>query len=400
MAAGRRRRVLVVAEGATLAHFAGGAALADALPADRYETTLACPGRYRRWVPAGCAWRPLHTLEPSVAYARMDTGRPLYDRATLEAYIDDDLNHLAEVRPELVIGDGRLSLGISAREAGIPYVALAYAAWHPGRAWRPVMPCLRWTRYAPMPLLNVLYGLTGPSMFGWHAGPIKATYDAHGVAVAGDLRSLWTDADLVLYADLPSLYPEVAETPGRRFIGPVIWSPPVAPPKWWDSLPTDRPVAYVSVGSSGDRRVLPKVLAGLRRLDLTVMVATAGRLPPRSDQARVFAANYLPGGQACARADLVVSNGGALTTAQAIMAAKPLLGVCTNLDQFLEMQALGAAGAGLHLRADRVTAGEVAEGAQRLMQPAPGAAAEALRASVAASDLTTRLTEAIAPLFG
>ncbi len=388
----------MVGEGATLAHFAGAAAVAAALPADRFEVVLASPERYRQWTPPGCAWRPLETLETSVAYARMNTGRPLYDLTTLQRYVADDLAHFAEVKPDLVIGDSRLSLGVSARKAGVPYVALAYAAWHPDRRWRPEFPCLRWTGAAPLPALRLLHAMVGPATLRWHGYPIRKLYRSQGLGVAPDLRSLWTEADLVLYADLPGLFPELADTPGRRFIGPVIWSPPVEPPKWWNRLPEDRPVAYVSVGSSGDRRILPTVVAGLRQLDFTVMISTAGRVQHQTDHRRVFTANYLPGPAACARADLVVSNGGALTTAQALTAGKPLLGICTNLDQFLEMHAVEAAGAGLYLRSDRVTPADVASSAERLLDSRFRKRAAALQAAAPTTDFQSRLSSAIEAL--
>ena len=381
-----------------MAHFAGAASMAAALPADRFEVVLASPERYRQWTPPGCAWRPLDTLESGVAHARMDTGRPLYDLATLQRYVADDMAHFAVVQPHLVIGDGRLSLGVSARKAGIPYVALAYAAWHPDQRWRPELPCLRWTRMAPLPAMRLLYAVAKPFTLQWHGSSLKKLYRSHGIAVPADLRSLWTEADLVLYADLPGLFPDLTDTPSRRFVGPVIWSPPVEPPKWWSRLPDDRPVAYVSVGSSGDRRILPKVVAGLRQLDFTVMISTAGRMRYQTDHRRVFAAHYLPGPAACARADLVVSNGGALTTAQALMAGKPLLGVCTNLDQFLEMQAVKAAGAGLYLRSDRVTAADVASHAGRLLETPFRTAAAAIRAGAPKADLQSRLRSAIEAL--
>ena len=216
--------------------------------------------------------------------------------------------------------------------------------------------------------------------------------------MAPDLRSLWTEADLVLYADLPGLFPELVDTPSRRFVGPVIWSPPVEPPKWWNRLPEDRPVAYVSVGSSGDRRILPKVVDGLRQLDFTVMISTAGRVQSQTDHRRVFSAHYLPGPAACARADLVVSNGGALTTAQALTAGKPVLGVCTNLDQFIEMHAVEAAGAGLYLRSDRVTPEDVASSAERLLEPPFQKAAAAIQAAALKTDFQSRLWSAIEAL--
>ena len=396
-----RRRVLVVSEGATLAHFAGAAAMAAALPGDRYEVVLASPEVYRPWVPVGPAWAPLEVLSTREAHRRMNAGRPLYDRATLERYVADDLRLFDRVRPEVVIGDGRLSLAASARKAGIPYIALAYAAWDPRRPWRPEPPCLPWTGRWPLPVLNVLQHVAGPAGFLWHAWPIARMLHDHGVrGVAHDIRSVWTEADIVLYADIRALHPDVEETPRRRFAGPVAWEPPVSPPKWWDKLPRDRPVVYLTLGSSGVMRRLPVLLGAFKRLDWTVMIATAGRGLAVADGRRLFVAKYLPGAAACARADVVISNGGSLTTTQALTAGKPVLGVCSNVDQFLEMQAVEAAGAGLMLRSDRFTVAEAEAALRRLIEPGFTQATERLRASIRGGTLTEALGRAIADLLG
>ena len=395
------RRVLVVGEGATLAHFAGAAAMATALPADRYEVVLASPETYRAWVPEALAWAPLEVQSAGRAHSRMNSGRPLYDRATLERYVADDLGLFDRVRPEAVIGDGRLSLAASARKAGIPYIALAYAAWDPRRPWRPEPPCLPWTSRWPLPVLNVLQHVVGPAGFLWHAWPVARMLHDHGVrGVSHDIRSVWTEADIVLYADIRALHPDVEETPRRRFAGPVAWEPPVSPPKWWDKLPRDRPVVYLTLGSSGVIRRLPLLLEALKRLDWTVMIATAGRGLAPSDGQRLFAAKYLPGAAACARADVVISNGGSLTTTQALTAGKPVLGICSNIDQFLEMQAVEAAGVGLMLRSDRFTASDAEAALRRLIEPGAAEAAERLRASIQDGALGKALDRAIAELLG
>ena len=50
---------------------------------------------------------------------------------------------------------------------------------------------------------------------------------------------------------------------------------------------------------------------------------------------------------------MVICNGGSLTSYQALAAGKPIIGLPSNLDQFLNMQALERSGAGVGIRADR-----------------------------------------------
>jgi UDP:flavonoid glycosyltransferase YjiC (YdhE family) len=146
----------------------------------------------------------------------------------------------------------------------------------------------------------------------------------------------------------------------HHFIGPVLWSPKLPLPPWWNDLPTDRPLVYANLGSSGGTAALVQVISALAGRDCTLLAATAGASAP--DGATAMArkwpglrlAPYLPGDLASARADVVVCNGGSMTCQQALLLGRPVLGIPGNMDQFMNMSAVVAAGAGISLRADRL----------------------------------------------
>ncbi len=124
------------------------------------------------------------------------------------------------------------------------------------------------------------------------------------------------------------------------------------PPPWWDRLPENKPLAYVTLGSSGDVRLLTAITGWLTEMGYAVLLATAGRADLHGDDETVFVADYVPGLAACERADLVVCNGGSPTSTQALLKARPVLGIASNMDQLLNIRAVQARGAGLGLRAD------------------------------------------------
>jgi len=394
-----RRRVLFIGEGATLAHAARPLALAAALPKDRYEVVLALPERYRAWVPAHVAWRPLKTQDPALFVHRLTEARPLFSTRTLRDYFAWDMKLIEEVRPDAIVGDLRLSLAASAREAKTPYLAVSNAYWSDQRPLRIERPALTALRWMPPPMAELAFRVLQPGAVKGHVKPLARLLASRGLDIPLDVRRIVTEADVTLWADIPALFPEVAETARARFVGPLSWEPPMPPPPWWDTVPADRPIAYLTLGGSGPAKLLAPLAGWLVEAGYTVLAATAGQGALETDGERLFVADYLPGAAAAARAALVVCNGGAPTATQALVAGRPVLGVCANVDHFLNMRAVQAAGAGLVLRAERLGRRRFQAALARLRAPVFARAAEALQADARGLDPAATLDRAIQDLL-
>ncbi len=352
-----RPRVLLVGEAVTLAHVARPAALFRRIDPARWDVLLACDPRTHRFLDVPVQQRrSVRSMDPAVFADRLARGLPLLDEVTLLAQVAEDRQLLAQERPDLVIGDFRLSLSISARLAGVPYAAICNAYWSPYAAdQRLPLPVLRWTRWVPLAATSWLFNRAQSLLLAPHAQPMNAVRRALGLTSLGNnLRRVYTDADYTLYADSPALFPLVGAPPSHRHVGPLVWSPPGSCPAWWGDLPVDRPLVYVTMGSSGAADVLPQVLDLLASRPVIAAVATAGAILPRSRWPNAWLADYLPGEHVAARARLVICNGGSPTAQQALVHGVPVLGLCSNLDQLLNMQGLEAAGLGVSMRTDRL----------------------------------------------
>lgn len=345
-------RILFFAEGATLAHVARPWLVAQAF-ASTAEVVFACPPA-TRWLAhdSGIELAELTTQSPEVFARRLERGQPLYDLATLEAYAAEDRALIRTHRPDLIIGDFRLSLSVSARLEGVPYLTLCDAYWSPETPFEPIVPALPFTRFVPIPLAQTLFSLAAPLAFRAHAAPMEALRRTHGLpGFDHDLRRCYTDADLRLFANPQQIFPDTREHAGARFIGPIAWSPDTALP---DDFPDAPNLVYVSMGSSGRVDVLAHLFRALAQLELPAVVATARReVPPPPAGARIRLYDFLPARQAIARSRLVVCNGGSPSTNLAWQAGKPVIGIAANMDQLMNMRALAHAGVGCALRADR-----------------------------------------------
>lgn len=351
---GERTRVLFIAEAVTLAHLARPLVLATQLDARRYHVTLACDERYQAILKTQSFDRaPLHSLPSQQFLAALARGSPVYDLATLKRYVEDDLALIDSVKPDIVVGDFRLSLSVSARLRQVPYLSITNAYWSPYARLAYPAPALPFVRWTGPRLATALFRLARPLAFAVHSLPLNRLRRFYGLPSLGfDLRRVYTDADYTLYADVPELLPTHDLPANHRYLGPLLWSPPVSLPLWWDDLPADKPLIYLTLGSSGASERLPAILQACADLPITLMVAGAGQ-PPEPGLARnIYWADYLPGIEAAARASLVICNGGSPTSHQALAAGVPVLGIAGNLDQFLNMQAVVATGAGRLLRQD------------------------------------------------
>ena len=366
----RARRILFFAEAVTLAHVARPIALARGLAASTCESFFASDTRYRRFLVGEALHAlPLRSISSAQFLRSLAKGSPVYDVETLRAYVSEDLKLIHSVKPDLIVGDFRLSLSVSARLAGIPYAAISNAYWSPYYARKAYpLPVLPITRVLPLSVANTLFRLAQPLAFAFHCRPLNRIRQEHGLPSLGmDLRRIYSDADYVLYADTPGMFPTENLPANHHYLGPIIWSPPVEFPPWWNELPADRPIIYVTLGSSGQALMSRLVLDTLAELPVTVLASTAGSVVTKGYPPNVFVADYLPGAEAAARSQLVICNGGSPTSQQALAAGVPVLGIASNMDQFMNMDAIVRQGAGAILRADRANPAGIQQAVQTLL---------------------------------
>ena len=367
----QRRKILFVAEAVTLAQVVRLAVLARSLPEDAYEVHFAC-ARFDDLVFRGAEFRkwPLYSISPAQAERAVAWGLRLYDARTLRRYLDDDLRLIDAVKPDLIVGDLRWSLAVSGPKSGVRVASLANAWWSPfaEREGFP-LPEHPIVRLLGVELARRHFPRALPAVFRHFARPLDDLRERHGLAPLGSLPEVLTWGDLTLYADPPGLFRMRALPASHRFLGPVHWAPELP-----FTLPESaRPLVYVTFGSSGNLKALPAVLEALGELPVDVLLATAGRPAPGSLPANVRAEAFVRGDLAARRAALVVCNGGGSTAYQALAEGTPVLGLPFNLDQYLAMEAMVAAGAGVLVRSGTATAQEVRAAVQRALQLKEGA---------------------------
>jgi UDP:flavonoid glycosyltransferase YjiC (YdhE family) len=366
-----RKRVLFFAEPATLAHVVRPIVLASGLDPKYYDVSVATGPDFRHLAEeSGLQVRDIWCIGARAYLAAVAASRVVFPYRVLERYVDDDLRVIEEARPDVIVGDFRLSLAVSARLAEIPYLAISNAYWSPFAPVRFEIPTHIFTRLLGVSIANRLFALLRPLIFAQHSFPMYRLRRKYGMSSLGfDLSRVFTEADVTLFADVPEMVPNIdSGMPGRyRYIGPIAWAPKGKIPPALKDESDLRPLVYVSLGSSGDPALLGDIVAAVISLGCRAAVSSAGGTWSAPFGNDVVIDQMLPGGEIAALAKLVICNGGSPSVHQALLHGTPVLGIPANLDQLLNMQFVVKAGAGLSVRADSVSQRLILEAAQRIL---------------------------------
>lgn len=368
-----RKRVLFMPEGSVLAHVGRALAVAHALDHDAFEIEFASEGEHACWLKnSGYPLRPVYTRERSELLARLRSGGSAFDVDTLRKYVDDELQVLDETKPDVIVGDFRSSLSISAQVRKIPYVCVTNAVWtkyvsfnfDPPASWR-------LTRIFGKRLLRPLVSVLEKPVFAHYAKPFNAVRCIYGLPKQDDVRDCMCSEDLTLLADVPEFFPTENLPSHFKYVGPILWEPQNGRPEWWERLDTSdtrRKIVYLTMGSTGPQERVREIVLELIEAGYQVICTTAERDCTRlARHDRCFPSRYLPGSRICEIADVVVCHAGNGTIYQALSHGAPVVGVPEFHDQDFNMQRVTALGMGISVKSGPSLAEGVAKAVRELL---------------------------------
>jgi UDP:flavonoid glycosyltransferase YjiC (YdhE family) len=264
------------------------------------------------------------------------------------------LRLIEELKPDLVISDLRFSVAISAELTGTRHIAISNLYWSPYRQ----------LGFDPMP---DFVKRQAPTEKRSATAVVNELRTAVGLPLVDGYCSLVTRGSFAAYADPPALIDTVALPDNHVVLGPILWEPRTTRSDWLDG-PLLRPFVYVNLGSTGDVRNLSHLVGALAPIAGTVLVATAGRVRVADPPPNVRVYDFVPGGDVCRVADLVVCNGGSGAIYQALREGVPVLGIWSNIDQYLSSRVVQNAGAAYAIEASTVDTDIIAEAATKLLR--------------------------------
>lgn len=338
-----RKSILFIGEAVSLAHVTRPLVLAQALDPLQYDIHFACDPRYESLVSAlpGIRYWPIRSIPSETFVKAADRGGLVLQKKDIESYISQELALFQKILPSLIISDFRFTISISAELSHIHYATLSNVHWSPYRIM------------GSYPIPKLARGSTRrffKRLMPWKQHDTTESFNSirkrYGLPLYKDFFDLATHGDYTLYTEPPDFI-ETLPLPGNHlFLGPILWSPDVPKPAWWQTWDPTLPLIYITLGSTGIAKRMPEIVQVLRELPATIVVATAGRVKLKNIPQNVYAADYLPGMEICRLASVVVCNGGSATAYQALSQGTPVVGIWSNIDQYLTMMTIERTGAG------------------------------------------------------
>lgn len=255
-----------------------------------------------------------------------------YTPELIEQAVQDELAAIEQFRPDVVVGDFRLTAAISSRLAGLPYVPVVNA--YMTEAFDPVDVIM------PHGRRRGIASLIGGQFYSKQkrgvAKPFRSVARRHGLRDLNTLFDFLT-GERALIADLREFCPLNNLPPQFHYIGPLIWEGRTenALDMFPNRLPGKR-LLYVTTGNTGSAELLKFVADSFaNHPSYDVLMTTGAFIDPgtvhRAPNIRVH--RFVSGSEVLKHADAVIHTGGNGTTYQAIAAGVPAIVIPFNNDQ-------------------------------------------------------------------
>lgn len=348
-------RILCLPYTHTLSHISRPLAIAAELRARGHDIIFAGDSPKDHFIRGeGFEVLPTYQVEPDILFSRIREGKLQFVSAEeLYRLIAADRDLYRQVRPDLVLSDGRFSAPLSAGLDGIPQAAVVNVSSTEYRAL-PYIPFFAWLPEKIFKRDSVLWKSLDRFnlalemlVFDNAATVFKKLSRQFALPRTVTATNCLAGNDLTLLADIPEYFPTRDLPADYHYIGPLTWQSPLPPPAWWPPKNDGKRLVYFTMGTTWMGGSFTVLYEQLRREGLTAIIATGGQARGlQTIDGEVYVEEFVDGDLVMAACDLVVCHGGNGTIYQALQHGKPIVGIPTIPDQQFNMRRVKALGVG------------------------------------------------------
>ena len=318
---------------------------------------------------------PALTPEKVEHIYRVDQGRKLgyfYSVREVEEQVKNEIALFQELKPVAVVTGFNFSNNISCRVARIPLIWLTHSTWmmqsmyNAGLASYVDMLDLPGIRLLPERLL-IWISKKMFSLSNLYTRPYDKVAQRYGLKPFKTMERLW-EGDYNLVAE-PEEFCELELPRTYHYICPLIGRLDLPVPEDILNMPKDKPIVYFAMGSSGQPKVIAKIVEGFENKPYRV-IAPVKRLLQNIDvkiPSNVIVTDWLPAHKVNPMADISVIHGGIGTVMTACLAGTPVVGVSMQPEQEFNIDCLVRKGFAIRIRKNSFTPEKLSRAIDQLL---------------------------------
>lgn len=353
-------RILCLPYTHTLSHISRPLAIAGELRQRGHEVVFAGDSPQDHFISSqGFEVLPAYQVAPELLFERIRQGKLQFVLdEELDRLIDADRTLYRQVKPDLVLSDGRFSAPLSTGIDRLKHAAIvnvsstAYRAlpYIPFFDWLPGARGQRSSRvWTTLDRLNLRLEML---VFDTAMRAFKKLSRQHGLSHTVTATNCLAGKDLTLLADLEAYFPTRNLPADYHYIGPLTWESPLPPPAWWPPKKSGDLLAYFTMGTTWMGGSFPALYEMIRKHGITAIIATGGQAKGaeaaglKTVEGAIYVEEFIDGDLVMGECDVVVCHGGNGTIYQALQQGKPIVGIPTIPDQQFNLRRVKALGVG------------------------------------------------------
>ena len=342
------KKILIFSQGVNLTHFFRPLILIKQLLLQDNKVTFLLFEGHHRFIPKDISENTtvdfLKTINPKRFQQNIFKKMPVFSANQLQAMINEDLAMIDQHRPDVIIGDLRFSLAVSARLKSIPYITITNAHWSKKRLIKKIeIVDSHMGRVVESKLFQSSFSLFHKQLLALHTIPLNLMKKKHHLRdyINYSYFDINCEGDFTLYADHPDYSPLEEMKDCEFYIGPMEWFPPFELPSLPQEFANKRQNVYINMGNMGPVENIHYLIDACLELDLSIILGTCGRFaltPHEKKTSCIYSDHIIPGNKALNLSALSISPGGVSAVYPAIKRGVYTLAIPGHVDAFLSMQ--------------------------------------------------------------
>jgi UDP:flavonoid glycosyltransferase YjiC (YdhE family) len=297
---------------------------------------------------------PIYEPNPDLLFGNIRKGKIQFvSDAEVERMIEADIALFREVKPDIILTDGRFTAPISTHIAGLRHAAIVNVSSTEYRAF-PYIPFFEWIPQWLIKRDTSLWNMIDVTnlklemlVFDNVMNIFKTLSKKYDLKKQITATNCLTGKDITLLADVPEYFPAKNLPMTYHYIGPLTWKSNLPPPSWWPPKKDNKPLIYITMGTTGLSDFFYKVFELFKVSDMTAVITTGSQIDDiKSIDGNIYVEPFIDGDMVMKDCDLVVCHGGNGTIYQALQHGKPVIGIPIIADQKFNMRRVETLGIG------------------------------------------------------